>query len=466
MVRRGAWCLPGTACLGDAEGGGLRRLGYLALSAFALTLVWLGSYPAQAARLIAAEDFLASPGAQAFRARQYGDALAGFRSLLRQYPDDILILRYIGLALLRQKQYADAIEIMERARALAPDDPAVLFVSGVVRFAAGQRRETASIMRRVRGLAPGSSYARRAARYLQAIGQLDLEQAPKDAPKSWALSLQVGGQFDDNIFAAPGSFSGEKDGFRIFERGAGSYHAVERGPWRLTVDGAAFQSQHPNDVFEEMDLGAYAAGLTLRHAARLEDVPIALSLRYGFDLAVLDGDVFSVIHSLRTSALANWSPYALSEAYHQVDFGDYRDEGFAAGISSRDATLNVLGFKQYLFMENRRHTLWLGYEYRRNDARGVNFEYRGHAVTGGAVVSLPWDVRFDLSAGYASEDYVRFLGFEPRTTDRVTVSVQLSKQLWEGLSVTAAYSRFDENSTIDILAFDRDVATVSLVYGF
>lgn len=442
------------------------RLGRLALSTFALTLASLGPAPAQAARTISPDDFLASPGAQAFRAQRYGDALAGFRSLLQQHPDDVLVLRYIGITLTRQKRYAEAIETLERARALAADDPAVLFFLGAAQFNAGQRREAAATMARVRSLAPGTAYAERAGRYLQALGQLEAEQAPLDAPKPWSLSLQVGTEYDDNIIVAPDSFAGETDGFRIFERANGSYDALDEGPWRVTADATTFHSQHTDDAFDELDLGTYGAGLTGRYAGRLDDVPFALSLRYGFDLVVLDGDVFSSTHSLRSSAFANWSPYALSQAYHEVQFGNYRDDGFNPAISSRNATLNAFGLRQYVFFENRRHYLWLGYAYRRNDAEGTNFEYRGHVVSGGAAATLPWDVHLSLSAEYVSEDYIKFLGIESRDTDRLTLSLLLSKRLWEDLRLTIGYARTDENSTIEVLDFERGVTTVSLIYEF
>ena len=58
----------------------MRRLRRVALAASILATIFLACEPARSARLISADQFLASPGAQAFRAKRYADALAGFQS--------------------------------------------------------------------------------------------------------------------------------------------------------------------------------------------------------------------------------------------------------------------------------------------------------------------------------------------------------------------------------------------------
>lgn len=431
-----------------------------------VAVLWLGIDTANAARLIGDEEFLDSAPAQAFREERFADALTGFEALLERYPDDVLILRYIGLSHDRLDQNSEAIAVYERVLALAPDDVATTYFLGAVLFEIGAYERAGDVFHRVLMLAPESDYAARVDQYLAAIHQEQAQEPPAQMADDWSASLQVGLQYDDNVPSASGVTPGDTESWRIFERLRGAYRMIDRGTWRLTIDGDAYLSQHLDSALNDFDVGSYSAGLTGRYANRTEHFDYALSTRYGFNLTTLEGDVFSSTHSLRTTGVATWSLRLTSEVYHQISFADFRDSGFFAPVSSRDATLNVVGTKQYVFFDSRRHYVWAGYEYQHNDADGLNFTYRTHLVQGGVVLSLPWAMQFSATGSYADRDYYDFVGFGPRETDIATVSAVVAKDVVENLSLSLGYWYTDEDSTISLLDFDRQIATFSLIYSF
>ena len=81
--------------------------------------LWQAS-PGIAAVTIGADAFLASPAAAAFKQGQFEPALEGFEALLAEYPDDPMILRYIGISLDRLERYQEAVEAFQKGQGRAP----------------------------------------------------------------------------------------------------------------------------------------------------------------------------------------------------------------------------------------------------------------------------------------------------------------------------------------------------------
>jgi len=430
-------------------------------------LLGLGGLVAgQAAMAIPAEEFLASAPAQAFKAGRYAEALAGFERLLETHPDDTTVLRYIGLSRYRLGDYRGALEVYSRALEVDSDNVAALFFMGPALLQLGDREGAVAAFRRVLGLAPDSEYGRRARRYLEGLGQAESERRREPEGRRWTLFVQAGVQYDDNVAAAPDGDPAKDGAVRVFESLSAGYRLLERGPWRLRAHGSTYLSQHLEADVDEFDLQSYDGSLQARRVARVGERPLALSLRYTFGADLLEGELFSLSHGLRTEVTAGLTGHTTTELFHELTFDAFEEDGFAPSFSSRDAVLNAAGAKHYWFFAERRHYVWGGYRFEYNEAEGRNFDYRAHQGSVGGSATLPWELRLDLSGTYRHEDYPDFAGPEERETDRFAYSVAVSRPLWRGLTLSVSYKYIDERSTISALEFDRQIVTAVMGYRF
>ncbi|HKQ60230.1 MAG TPA: sulfatase-like hydrolase/transferase [Candidatus Polarisedimenticolaceae bacterium] len=150
-------------------------------------------------------DFAALQRARdAFRTRDYGTAVAGFRQFLATYPRAPQAQQELGMALVRLRRFDEAEEQFERALSLEPEDPGLLLNLGALRVQKGDMLGARDYLQRALAADPEQPEAllnlahihiaagdlRGAAPYLQKF----LEVAPDDreADKIRGLLRQAG----------------------------------------------------------------------------------------------------------------------------------------------------------------------------------------------------------------------------------------------------------------------------------
>lgn len=422
-----------------------------------------------AACAIGADEFLRSPGAEAFRQGRYEDALAGFERLLERYPDDALILRYIGITQDRLGRYAEAVATYRRAVAVDPRDAALHLFLGIAHYHlrdAGSAREA---LARAVELGPDSPYAQRAQEYLDVMARQAAEYARPGAPRRWNLSLRAGVEFDTNVPQAPADrsvFPGDRDGVRFTQYLAGTYRLLAGGPWEARIEGSVYYSEHPDRDLNDFDVSALEAGLVAGYATAVAGLPVLPAARYAYKPVYQQGHRYSEAHTVTASVNVGFTRETTTSLAYRLAFLDFRDEGFDPRLSSRDATSHALGVTHYLYFAERRGYVWGGYEYQWSDADGLNFESRTHRVGGGVAAPVPLGARLDVSAEYARDDYPDFQGPRKRQTDRWSASVALSRPVWEPLVVTLSYSYRREDSSLDQLDYDRHIVGLTMGFSF
>ncbi len=435
----------------------------------ALVLLGLSVYAfaaAPAATGISAHDFLASPGAQAFKAGDYAQALAGFESLSRSYPDEVLILRYLAISYERLGRYAEALGAYEQALRIDPENQALHYFRGIAYFKKPEVENAEASFRRCIALSPDSAYAGRAQQYLAVLEQQRARYERPGAPKPWEVHLQAGMQFDDNIPTGPDSDPGDQDSFGFFQYLAAGYTAFQKGGWRARAEASTYQSQHLDEGLGAFNLSSFDAGLNIDYAGHWLGKSGLAGLRYDYRPVLLEGDRFSDSHHFTSSLDVETSDATTLRLFHRLSRDDFSADGFDPGIASRDALANAVGVTPHLFFNERQGYVWAGYEYQSNDAEGLNFDFHGHQASGGLSAALSGAFRADLGADYAREDYPHFQGPRDRRTDRWRLSAALSTRLANELALALAYHYTDEDSNYSVLEYTRHVATLALLYQF
>lgn len=156
--------------------------------------------------------------------------MAGFQDLLKQYPDDVVILRYIAITYDRLERFEEAVATFEKALRLDPKNPVLHLFLGVTLFKMRVAEKSEVALRRAIELGPDTVYAGRAKQYLDVMEQQKAQGEVPGGPKRWDIFTQVGFQFDDNVPSAPRKkalFTGpDREGFRVIEYVSAGYRVI------------------------------------------------------------------------------------------------------------------------------------------------------------------------------------------------------------------------------------------------
>ena len=431
---------------------------------------------------IGEDEFLRSPGATAFKDKKYNAALLGFEALLQDYPDDVLVLRYLGITYDQLGRYEDAIATFGKAMKLAPKRPALHYFLGVTYFKMRKDDRAVRNFNTCIALALDSIYAQRAKRVLEIIERQKAEYKTPGPPRAWKLYAQVGVQHDDNVLLAPdvenppSGFVPPDAGFSFVEYLSGSYIVLRHENWRLKAEFSTYQSQHFESDLHDLDLSTFEPAVELSYATAVWDRPLSAVVHYAYNVALLDGDRFSRSHEVTTSLRVRPYEHALTTPFFRISFDEFDNDGVLPSFTSRDATNKSYGIKQYLFFNGDRDYLSAGYEAQFNTADGNIFGFDGHKFILSASVGLPWLLRLDLGAEYAEEDYnfKTVEGGSPVGPDRqskrqvysAALSRKLSRELLDKLAVSLSYSYTREDSNFALLEYERHVVTLVMAYTF
>ncbi len=414
---------------------------------------------------ITAEEFLASPGAQAFTDGRYQDAIDGFEALLVDNPGDPTIRRYIAIAYQQLGDHQAAVDTLDSAIADSPGTVALHYYRALSRLELGDADGAVDDLNQVVALEPSGLYAQQAATSLAALGAGD-GTVPALGDRPWDASLEVGLQYDSNVPSAASDAPGPKAAFRAYEALSGAYRFDLSDTVELEASGDAYLSQHLKADLNDFDVMSGTIGLAGRYADFVGELPFALETAYELNGTLLDGELFSYSHSLRTSAVAAIQEIWLAEVFHEISLNEFTNNGELGTVTSRDAIRNDVGTRQYVFVDGRESYVFAGYTFGRNLASGSNFDFYSHEVEIGGVAQVTDAIQIDGTATYTYQHYPNFIGTTTRSTDQYEFSLGATTEIFDNVDLSAGWTYTDENSSIQSLDYNRHIGTISIGYTF
>ncbi len=406
---------------------------------------------------------------EAFKAGDYEKALKEFEILLEEYPENsVLILRYIGLSYHRLEQYDKAIDSYEKALEIDPQNTPVTFYLASTYFKTSNTIKAKELFQNVITLAPESLYSGWAERYIQAVEQQETVYERPGGPRLYQVFLQIAPQLDFNVPESPDNSSSFSDdeSFRFTEYASLGIRTKQLGNWFLGADFSTYQSQNTKEELREFNLSTFDISPYINYTTTVFGKPFSPILRYNFNYALLDYDSYSNSHSISATLNTAFTENTLTVPFYRLRFDEFNDEGFDSSISSRDATNNAVGLLQYFFFMQRAVNVWVGYEFQKNDADGLNFNYNGHRVTAGVSVPIYWGIRTDLSGEFGRDDYPDFQGPRDRETNRGNFFGRITRNIKGPIYGAFSYSYTNENSNYSVLEFDRHIITWSIFLSY
>lgn len=426
---------------------------------------------------------------------------ARLRERLAENPDDASSWRLLGRLLLDQGNAEEALPMLERACALDETSAAAQFDLGRGLEAAGRTAEAAARFRRVLELSADSDYGRMAQQQLDAqspapespaavrrdpaIQQSGYEMRRFDGTErieeqlpiaeqlerrffgDYDVTVQLGTQYNTNVALTPLSrdlYPGSRDSFQALFSPDVSVDVFEAGAWRVgTVFAGDFTLNEGG--FEQFNLQSYRPGAFVETDLLWGETLIVPRVDYEFGTDQFGGDTFAARNQVVTSAIALWSDEQATIGYWAIDYTDFRNDGAAPFITSRDGWTNALGATHEVTVTNRWLRLVRGtIQLEHADAKGSDYRYYGLELSAGAVCPLWWGVEFECRGGWGVRNYPDFVSGPARNEHILTAGGELRRELGRGFStaVVAGYDRFiSDNARFDS---ERVLAGVLLIF--
>lgn len=406
--------------------------------------------------------------------------------------EDATAWRLLGRLLLERGNAKDARRVLEQAFILDPLSAAAEFDLARALMAIGEEAGAAEHFQHVQELAPDSEYARQAmelsadlphagAETQQAgheIRRFDgTERIPERLPlkeqaqrrffTDYQITAQLGAQYNSNVALTPLSrdLSGKaRDTFQGLFSPDATLDIFESEEWRFgTVFGGDFTLNEGD--FQHFNLQSYRPGAFVEADLLYGTTLIVPRIDYEFGLDQFDFGTFATRQEVTASALALWSETHATIGYWSVDHTDFRNDGVAPFVTSRDGWTNAAGVTHEMTLTNRWLNLVRGTaQVEHADARGSDYRYNGVELSAGAVCPLGWGVELECRGGWGFRDYPDFVSGPARNEHILTAGGELRRELGKGFSVAvvAGYDRFiSDNVRFDT---ERVLAGVLLVF--
>ncbi len=418
---------------------------------------------------------------------QYDKAEALLRQVLERpdaRPDATFDL---GLALYLQRRYHDALAQFDRAEADGAAPPTIDFYRGACLYRLGHPAQALPLLQRAYDNLPGQRvetayYLGAAELALSRPGDAikHLEEARQAAPPGslheqidlllvrarekqrqlrwWAVSLDIGGGWDSNIFYEPEDFPiSRRAGPYVFGLADIALYPL-RGDWgHLGVGYDFYQSAHI-DTRPNQDLSSY--DLT-RHGVRFESmfrfgpprVPLEFDFNYEWSTALLAGDNYETAHTFDPSLAVFETPWTATQLGAVLELKHFNQQpgrnAFYASPSLAQA---------FTFLDGRGRAL-AEVTYEHDDAESDEFAYRGF---GGYVAGeLPIVGRLSFLTGFRAR-YLDYWHSDVGRLDRkFVVDAALRYQFLDWLSLSADYS-FQNNVSLKPFSYEKHVYLLDL----
>jgi tetratricopeptide (TPR) repeat protein len=424
--------------------------------------------------------------------------------------DDPQYHLYRGLVLLQAARSGEAARELARARTLGPStvEPGASYYEGLAWAGAEDTEKARESFDRVIATAPGTVWAAEAER-----AKADLGRLASGRGDVWAFA-RAGLEYDDNVRLLADDVFPSNDATADPNRDSHDMRAVwllhggaqllSGEDWAAGVAATYYGSAH-------FDLTEFNEHYPLVGVWYDQRVAEATSLRLSYDVgyAWYQYDPFLFSNQARASLFHDFGEPGRTELFvtgykynylYSVD--DVQDGPGTVGLDCADDTriCGPLGLDEEDARNRDGWGLTTGVEHRfpfdaidtellggvaylYYGARGSEYSYNGVGTWVGSDTALPWEMAFRTSIGYSHLSYRNSstypdpddpnldfptnqyaLDGDDRSDDRWSYAVELEKYITDAWSTSLRYSYTNDNSNVDVFAYDREIIGAYVTY--
>ena len=431
--------------------------------------------PANHPPRISTQEFLASPFARYFQAKDYPNALSALEALLHTYPDDPVILRYRARVLARLGRTRDAIVLYRRLISRDPRHAPTRIFLGEAYLQHGQPEAAAKQWRWVIRHSDSTPYRQWAQAQLNRL-RVAGTRAKLPERRLYLVGL-AGLKYDSNPLLKPNDKAlagqgNEKRGWNVPLDLTVGYPLVLKPAARVDILYLSRQLFHDGET-DDVDTTMQGMAIVAKRRVDIGRQAVILGGRYGARVNFLRSELFSVVNRFLFSADTAFTPHTRTHVYKRFSFADFGPDGPNPPQTSRDGFRGGLGLTHYFYTADFRRYLFVSQEVNLDQTRGADFTRRGTASRAGLHAPVPGFLKtdVDISTGFEWGKYPRFvsrssLDTERRRDARFDVYAALTYH-WNTHWATRALYRFINNDNRnDFFDRTRHIAGVEVVFAY
>lgn len=425
------------------------------------------------ARQIPAEEFLRSNAAQYFKTGQYHRALEELRTLEKEYPEDPLIQRYLGIVLDKIGRYDDAIATLDAALQKSPDNLALRYSKAQALVHKGNLNEAAKELEYVVQNDETDTYRKWAMQDLETLKKA-LQKALARKPKKWSFYGTAGANYHTNATLesqVPGYGSQlHQSGWEFFGLASTGYQFAQVGKWFFKFTYSYYQSIY-SDSLSQLNTFLNSPGLVATYAGNLFKRPLLLQLGQTTSYAMVRDDYYSTsfIQSLIAVYVPyNWYRITLAERWSVNTFDQ---EGYEPDVTSRDGPSNLVALSNHFYLNKAKNLYYiLTFDYQRDNTQGVDYVRNAYGIQTGFHFPLWLKFEAETLFKFRESRFPKFspVGTEPERSrdEEYTLEAVLTRKLTPNWSLDGRCKLLLNDSQNDTYTYTDQVIGFSLSYYY
>ena len=418
-----------------------------------------------------------------FAQQQYEKAQPLLEEAFKANPELDSLGYYVGFLRYRNKDYRGALAAFRQGRTSDPEIQQLTgFYTGLALGVLGLPGQAAAEVEQAIRLAPGSQLTGPAERLRDTI------VASRDKERRLSFEARIGLTWDDNVIVRPvedfdeplvaeirrhkHESLGELAGLNL------NYVWWRTQDWESSI-GYSFFTTYQNDIPKfSVISNLVTAGLTYKTS--FAQLPTQFTLQYAFDHMFLGGDEFLKRHTVSLSGVVIESARNFTQGFLRFQAKDFADVDQAQRIANDDRSGNnyMAGFLHFVRFAEDRHYIKFGYQFDWDDTGnddGRNWMYYGNRVSFGGQYTLPWwaiRLKYDFDAHFRDYTYKNTVlptyvpGSKWRQDRELSNVVRAELPLPANFTLAAEYQVTRVSSNIEVFAYIRNVASLSLIWSY
>jgi len=415
---------------------------------------------------MAVQDFMKSNAAQSFAVGKYQEALQGFAQLLESYPEDLLVRRFRGLALLKLKQTDLAVKAFQETIAMAPDNVALHFYLGEAYREKKMVEEARDEYRWVLATEDENYKIRSQQAIFKTLGK-----GQKRKRKLWSISGSVGYEYDNNATFTSNDITIRTSGtdtnagkypFLI----TGNYRFYEYRKWSFTAD--VLYAQTLLDEIQRLQTYTPGGGISGLYGFKLFNRPAFLNIREGITYTLLRRKFFVASNSFSTSLIYLLSKKQRTTFNYRFGYSEYDGKGSEPSLNNRDGFAHAYSVSATYYLNERRTFYFTsGYDFETHDTQGKNFNKYVNGARLGVHFPIFEKVEGDISFRFKDSNYYTFGSTPPqRRDDQFSLTTILSRPLNDHLNLSSYYTFEDTKAKNNIYETTRQLFGFKLAFRY
>ena len=420
----------------------------------------------EAGRQISPDEFLKTKAAIHFMDAKYEESILEFTLLESQYPEDVTVKRYKGMALDKLGRFDEAIEAFNQGLKAAPNNTALHYALAQAHFHKKDIKKGSEELRYISSN-DQSDYKMKADRDLEVIERIGAAIRLIEA-KPWSVSLEQGFEFNSNAASEPKKLQvlAEEHAVRFPGSLSVNYRLKKDGPWTLSASYAYFHSFY-SDTLDYINTRVQAPAMTLMRQGTWAGKAFITLFSSSYTHVSVENEFYyqSYPQTLRF-VYSFWDGHRIIFS-EKFAWTDYKDLGSNPTTTSREGISNAINVaNNFYFSKKRDLYLGVGYEFKVEDTEGSNYVRNIHQTTADFNFPLAFGWLGTINFGYKNSDYPETTANIQRLDKEYSTGARIVIPLSEVLSLKLNYSYLNNNSNDPVYNYVNHAGGSSLALSF